>query len=53
MNKVYFIFTEINGYRNFYGHFAYSNKYHAESVAESVKASGRYDDVFVIGLWLD
>ena len=44
---VYIIVTEINGYKNIYGHIVYNKREDAERIAESARKIGNYDFVFV------
>lgn len=53
MQEVWLIMTEINGYRNFFGSFIYTNKLEAENVAETLRERKQWDDVYVVAFWLN
>lgn len=47
MQLIYLIITEINGYKNVYGHLVYGCREDAEKAAETVRSFKVYDSVFV------
>lgn len=53
MQKVYLVITEINGYRNFYGDYVFTDKQSADAAADAARLTGRWADVRVIWLWLE
>lgn len=53
LREVWMVFTEVNGYRNFYGNMAYTHKEKAERVRDGVIAKGKHDDAYVVGFILD
>ena len=46
---VYTVFTEVNGYRNVYGHSVFSRREDAEAEKDRAIESGKFDDVRVLG----
>lgn len=44
---IYIIVTEINGYKNIYGHIVFADEERAKEVAKTVRDADFYDDVFV------
>ena len=53
LEEVWMVFTEVNGYRNFYRDSVYAEKAKAEEVKEEVLASGKFDDAYVVGFNVD
>lgn len=55
MQEVYVIMTELNGYKNIYGHLAFTCKEEAEKYRRSAEESGYYDYayIFTLGLQTD
>ena len=47
MNEVYVIVTEVNGYKNIYGHVFYQHDKDAVEALKKAKQSGKYDDAWI------
>lgn len=53
MQEVWLVMTEINGYRNFFGSFIYTNRADAEYLAQTLRDRAQWDDVFIVPFWLN
>ena len=45
--NVYIVMTEINGYRNIYGHCIFSTWNDAKKAADIAVSGGKFDDVYI------
>ena len=55
MKEIYIVMTELHGYKNIYGQFAFTHKEEAEKYRRGAEESGYYDYayIFTLGLQTD
>ena len=52
MQEIYIVMTELNGYKNIYGKYAFQNKDNAEDQRLYAEQSGCYDEAYIVTLGL-